>query len=117
MDWESVIVGVAARLISAVVIVAAYYCGRYFSEFHTAKWKNYSLVLGAVAVLSLLAWSSYGTHIDDADPIFGGGTEVVDFEPTDRERNEHGMKVLLTLAIPALYGLYQGRRDLGFLPR
>lgn len=58
-----------------------------------------------VAVCCLVFWSSYGTHIENSDPIDGGGEEVQDFEPTATQRNEYGLEVLLTFEIAALFGV------------
>jgi hypothetical protein len=65
----------------------------------------------AAAVLALAAWSLYGTHIEDADSLYGGGTEVVDFEPTDAERNMHGITTFTIMTVLILTGTFLGLRD------
>jgi hypothetical protein len=52
-------------------------------------------------------WATYGTHTEDADPLRGGGEVVTDFEPTDKERNEYGVKTLFVLGIPAMVAIYK----------
>ena len=59
------------------------------------KWRNYLTVAGSIAVFCLVLWSSYGTHIENSDPIYGGGDEVQDFKPTESQRNEYGIEELL----------------------
>jgi len=68
-------------------------------------------MLGVIALISLGLWASYGTHTEEADPLYGGGETIVDFEPTDKERNEYGLTWFFTLTIPALYGLYKKQKD------
>lgn len=53
----------------------------------------------------LIAWAAkegYGTHIEDADPIWGGGTTVSDFVPTEQEKSDYGAGVLFNTLFPAL---------------
>lgn len=73
--------------------------------------KPYLICIIVVTFISFGAWSRYGTHIEDADPKYGGGDVVVDFEPTDKERNEHGLTVFFTMLVPALMGVYAGRKE------
>jgi len=58
-----------------------------------------------IAVFCMVLWSGYGTHIEDSDPIYGGGEEVQDFQPTKTQRNDYGMEALLTFEIAALFGV------------
>jgi hypothetical protein len=70
----------------------------------------YGRVLLVCAFLALGCWSTYGTHAEDPDPINGGGERIVDFVPTDAERNEYGLKIFLTIAAVALHGTWYGRK-------
>lgn len=54
------------------------------------KWKAYLSALGVCAAISCVVWVSYGTHREDADPLFGGGEVVVDLSSLPR-RNEMSM--------------------------
>ena len=50
-------------------------------------------------------WSSYGTHIENSDPLYGGGEIVSDFEPSQQEKNEYGLIIFFSLLIRALFGV------------
>ncbi|MDA2914996.1 hypothetical protein MYX77_13775, partial [Acidobacteriia bacterium AH_259_A11_L15] len=100
--------GVLEFLGKGILVIGAFYFGRHFSNLYEPRWKNYLAVVGIVGIVSLAIWASYGTHMEDSDPIFGGGEEVVDFEPTDKQRNEYGARIFFSLIIPALFGVYRG---------
>jgi hypothetical protein len=103
----NVIEDVFYQLLKVVLIAGVYYFGKHMSDCYKPRWKNYFLILGIAAFLSIGSWGTYGTHLEDAEP-FVGGYRVTDFEPTDKERNEHGLTIFFTLSIPALYGVYNG---------
>jgi len=111
MDYSNVLYGVLEYLGKAVIVIGAFWVGRYVGTKYKPKWVNYFTVLGAIAFISLISWSTYGTHKEDADPIRGGGETVVDFEPTDKERNEHGLTIFFVLSIPALYGVRKKQQE------
>jgi hypothetical protein len=108
MDCYPIFLGVLGFLGKGLIIVGAFHFGRFFSAYYKHKWRNYLLIAGMVGLLSLFAWSSYGTHIEDDDPIFGGGNTIDDFEPSDEERNTHALTVFLSLLLPACCGVYKG---------
>lgn len=112
MNFTEVISKVLIDLFFASVIVAFYMMGKISVDYFKPQWKAYLAVITAVSILSLISWASYGTHTEDADPLFGGGEVVIDFEATRKERNEHLLKVFLTLVIPALIGVYRGHREM-----
>src|SRR3990172_4560612 len=109
MDYGSVFYGVLEWLGKGILVTAAYLFGKHFSSLYKQQWRNYLTVLGLIGGLAVVVWANYGTHLEDADPLSGGGTTVVDFEPTDKERNEHALKIFMALAIPALVGVYKGK--------
>ena len=88
---------------------AAYLFGKHFFSVYKQQWKNYLTIVGLIGGFAIVVWANYGTHVEDTDPLYGGGREVVDFEPTDKERNEHALKIFLALTIPALVGVYKGK--------
>lgn len=112
MDFSNVLYGVIGFLGKAFIVYVAWRGGYELSLHNSSglvkpKWFNYVAVLGVVALFSFACWSGYGIHIEDADPVFwSGGETVVDFEPSDKERNEHGLTTFFVLSIPALYGVY-----------
>lgn len=111
MDYSNVFYGVLGFLGKAVIVIGAFYAGRHMETANQPKWFRYLTVLGVVAFLSLTLWSSYGTHTEDADPLYGGGETVIDFEPADKKRNEYGLTLFFSLSIPALYGVYKKQQE------
>lgn len=79
-------------------------------------WEAYVKVVGACAFLAFLSWSSYGTHVEDADPIHGGGDVVEDFKPTKQQRDEHGLAIFFTITPLALLGFRKGQNEVVGLP-
>jgi hypothetical protein len=111
MDCSSVFYGVLGYLGKAAIVIGAFYVGRHMGTKYKPNWVNYFAVLGGIAFFSLIAWSFYGTHTEDADPLYGGGEIVIDFNPTDKERNEYGLTLFFSLSIPALYGVYKKQQE------
>lgn len=73
--------------------------------------KAYAWAIWISIVLAFLSWGNLGTHMEDGDPIRGGGDQVVDFVPTTDERNQHGIFVFTVLVITSLSGTHMGLRD------
>ena len=113
MDYSNIFYDVLGHLGKAVIVIGAFYFGRHMGKTYKEKWKNYSVVLGFILLLSFTMWSSYGTHTEDADPLRGGGEVITDFEPTDTERNEYGLTMFFVLLIPAILGVYKGQKEHG----
>lgn len=110
MSFENVLFGVFGFLGKAIIVFVAYYFGKTFpGEFDKPKWLNYFRVIGITALISSVMWSSYGTHVEDADPLYGGGERIVDFEPDSQERNEYGLIIFLALSIPAIIGVINSK--------
>ena len=72
------------------------------------KYKAYLYALGASAFFAWMSWKHYGTHVEDADPVWGGGTEVIDFEPSDAERNRQGLFMFTVLSALSVTGVFLG---------
>lgn len=73
------------------------------------KFQAYLYALVISAFLAFMSWGSYGTHVEDADPLYGsGGTTVVDFEPTDEERRQHAFKMFTICSVLTLIGTHAG---------
>lgn|SRR3989344_4865382 len=112
MDLASIFNQVISHLVAGIVVLFAFGSGRFVCEYnHGAKVKSIFQVLGGILLLTLVMWGNYGTHREDADPIYGGGEIVYDFEPTERQRNDYGIEIFLTLTIPAVIGIYHARPD------
>jgi hypothetical protein len=79
------------------------------SKCHRAK--ACAWAVGASSFLAFLSWQAYGTPFEDPDPLYGGGEEVVDFEPTAAQRNQHGLVIFMVLAITSVVGTHLGLKD------
>jgi hypothetical protein len=69
------------------------------------KVKTFIVILGISLLLGFLSWSSLGTHVEDSDPLVGGGETVTDYEPTHSQRNKAGTFIFLLSFLPACAGL------------
>lgn len=123
MNFDSILNGVVGTLGSWLQVFIAYHISYTFVEqmrseprhWRIAFWNSklgmfvaYPFFLFWVAVVSLCLWAGYGTHKEDEDPLRGGGGEVVvDFVPTDKERNEYGVTTFFVLGIPAAVAVYR----------
>ena len=74
-----------------------------------SAWRQYLAVFYFAAVMAMMSWAKLGTHIEDADPLFGGGREVVDFNPTDLERSVAGVRMFVLVMIPGAIGFWLAR--------
>jgi hypothetical protein len=99
-------------LLKVGLILLAYFLGRHFATTYEEGWENYLLVLYSIGVLTLIAWAGLGSHVENADPLFGGGEEVIDFIPKPGERSDHAINIFITFLIPAIYGVYKKRKTL-----
>ena len=97
-----------------IVVVIAFYV---VNKMITGLWnswgpvRSYLYTFYGVTIVVLMAWSGLGTYTEGADPLFGGGVEVVDFIPTEVERDLFGSRLFFDLLIPALVGTFlAGRR-------
>jgi hypothetical protein len=73
-------------------------------EYHS-KTKAFVATLGASLLLAFIGWSVMGTHVEDADPVMGGGEVVVDYEPTHARRTETGTLIFFITFVPASVAL------------
>ncbi len=117
-DYKKAIWAAVSRLLSFGAMVLVYLFSRHMFSYSSPissrqRVRDYMKCAGAVAVVSLLLWATYGTHFEseDADPIHGTGEWVQDFKPTDKERNEHGIEMFLLLLVPAWFGVRRAHMD------
>lgn len=94
-----------------LLVYLPYSFGFFMRDTSKPIWRSYLNTMGIVAFVAFVMWGAYGTHVENADPIYGGGDIVQDFQPTDQQRNEYGLSTLLTFEIAALLGV--ARRDDG----
>lgn len=111
MNYYAVLHRILSIYASFLVVWFPYFVGWHLGKVYQQKWRNYFTVAGIVAVVCLALWTSYGTHFENSDPIYGGGDEVQDFVPTEMQRAEYGLKLLLTLEIAALWGVAMRNHD------
>jgi len=91
------------------VIYFVYSVARKTTEDGTnSKWKSYSWTVAIVLGLTILSSTTIGTHVEDADPLFGGGEVVEDYEVSSHERIKQGFYLFTVLIIPALIGTHKG---------
>jgi hypothetical protein len=110
MDVHSVLDHVLSTYASFALVFVPYFFGR-LANVYKKVWQNYLFVFASVAVFCFVLWHDYGTHIENSDPLEGGGERGQDFEPTEKQRNEYGLEKLLTFEIAAMYGVYRGNRN------
>jgi hypothetical protein len=99
-------------LLRAYLVFGVFWLSKYLTA--KSKSKLLRLYLSTVAIVGFLAWlsgDSLGTHTENADPVFGGGDEVTDFEATDSQRIKHGVSTFIIVLTPALIGVWHGLKD------
>ena len=112
LDYQSVFEETLKDIITVGLMVVAYVVGKHFACLYSKRWANYVCVYLGISVLSLIAWAAYGTHVeDDGDPIYGGGTRVVDFVPTETQRSNRAGHIFFTFLPAALLGVYRGQNS------
>ena len=80
-------------------------------EDYKRKLKTFVVILGISLLLGFLSWSSVGTHVEDSDPVFGGGDTVTDYEATHSQRNKAGTFIFLLSFLPACAGLLSAAKS------
>ena len=80
-------------------------------ESHRPQWQVYLCAIALSGALAWYSWAYYGTHIEDADPVYDGGVTVVDFEPTDAERDRNGVEIFAIASALTLTGCFMGLRE------
>ena len=104
----------AYRLFSFAMAYFAYRCGRIVPEHFKSKLKCFAIILGIAALFGFMSYSDLGSYVEDGDPLFGGGEVIQEYEPTNAERLESGVKIFVILGalltLGALYG-FQDRRN------
>jgi hypothetical protein len=120
INWSSLLADTWKAFGSWALISAAYQIGKYGARSYRGekglKFADsvFGKVFCVICALGILLFLSYflavglGTHTEDADPLYGGGETVVDYEVSDKERFEYGISIFLELTIPSLIGLYAG---------
>ena len=114
-NYTSILDGIydaVPRLFQIGVAYFVFVLGKSISHQCKSQRNCYLTALGIGALLGFASYSDYGTHIENADPLYGsGGQTVQDIEPTDDERIQHGVVIFVIsstlLAIGAKHGFRQ----------
>jgi hypothetical protein len=107
LSYSHIIDGAVSWLVKSLIVTASFYWGRHLSSSYRRKWLICLSLLFFCGLFSLFLQSSLGTHIEDADPIYGGGERIVDFEPTEKQRTEYGLTAFLVLSVSSFYGVFK----------
>lgn len=122
IDYESAITSSLKYLGSWVGVYITYHFTYHYHRANFTKqpavWNGsrYVICIIACAFIGWIWALELGTHVEDADPLYGGGNVVQDFIPTEAQQVQHGLTVFLGTLVPALLGLHQGVKD-AFLSR
>jgi hypothetical protein len=111
MEYLYIIKDAFYFLFRALVVYLIYKVSRDVSS--ESKAKSYRLYLSAIIIAGILSWYSgysYGTHIEDADPIYGGGNQITDIQISDKHKLNHGILIFVVVVTPALIGVWCGLR-------
>lgn len=102
-------------LLKVGIALAVYQLGRIAPEHFKPKLGCYATMLGVAAFLGFMAAGILGSHVEDADQMFGGGELVHDYEPTEVQRLESGVKIFIMagtlLVLGAAHGFGRKKRD------
>ena len=83
-----------------------YLWGRNLGQHFKPKLKCVAVILVIAALCGFLSYSDLGSHVEDADPLFGGGETVQDYQPTNAERIESGVKNFALFTVLLLLGAF-----------
>ena len=86
-------------------ITIAFRGGREAYRYYRSRFKAFLLILAISFGPAFLSRTDLGTHIENADPLMGGGDVVTDYEPTDAQRNQAATLIFLLSFLPGLAGL------------
>jgi hypothetical protein len=110
--FQPILMPVFSDLLKAYFIAMVWWVGKYSAANSTSiQPLVYGKTILFCAFLAFIAYGTMGTHMENADPLFGGGDEIIDFVPTDTERLEYAWRAFFVLVIPALCGVYQGMEE------
>lgn len=101
----------AFSLLRVGIAYAAYQFGRIAPGHFKRKLKCYATMVSVAVFLGFMAATNFGSHVDDADPLFGCGEVVQDYEPTDTERLESGVKIFVMAGTLLVLGAAHGFRE------
>jgi len=96
-----------------------YILGRILSEQLKTKLKCFLVIICVSAFLGFLSYENLGSHIEDADPVYGVDGQIIqDFEPTNTERLDSGVKLFVVsctlLTIGAIQAFRKNEDDSAF---
>ena len=75
-----------------------------------SRWWKYLVILCLTALIGFSYGRTYGTHMEDSD-YYRDGDVIVDFNATQEQRDEAGLTTFFVLVIPAMIGVYKGKKE------
>ena len=105
-DWASI-----SGTYYAVKFATSYYRSDGSPKLANSWWGKptaYLCCIGFILLFSHSVSRSLGTHVEDDDPLRGGGVVVGDYEVSEKERNQHFIDDVFLLLPVALFGVYKG---------
>jgi len=101
-------------LFRAAVLVGVFVVARSLTEGSSGPpIRAYSWAIGVAVVSALLVYSSIGSHVEDADPLFGGGHRVMDYEPSNAERQQKAIFTGVCIGVAGVIGCSAGLKRRG----
>lgn len=94
-----------------IVFAIASGARRLATESKGPRIKAYAWALAVSVGLAAVAWGTYGSHTENADPIFGGGEVVADFEPSAVQSLRYATFVFVVVGVASLAGTHIGLRQ------
>jgi len=74
-------------------------------------WKVYLQTVLAIVVITVFMTMGLGKHLEDNDPVFGGGIEITDYKVPLEQQVKSGIFLFTVLITPTLFGVYYGSKN------
>ncbi len=117
INWEEVFDRLWHTGVSVGLIFISYFAGKYFVRDYLNPKSWFSLIYIVLCIIAL-SWliaagisRNLGTHVEDDDPLRGGGQRVIDRYVSRRERQTLLAENFILLLLPALSALYKVREE------
>lgn len=111
MRYSHILLEVWSYLGKALIVIGAYCFGHAYSAYVQRKWVACILLVMIIGLFSFYLGETLGTHIEDADPMYGGGDRVTDYEPSERTRSEYRWTMFIVLTAPAIIGVLRRKKS------
>lgn len=78
-----------------------------YADSWKGKLRAYACCIGIVLFISYSMSRSLGTHVEGADPRWGGGEVVQDYEVSEKEKKQDFLNRIVFLLPVTLFGIYK----------